>query len=412
MSQITLCPHCQTAFRVVADQLRVSDGWVRCGQCQQVFDAAEQLQGGEAQPPLLTDLTFDPVLESAPVVTTAHVWSSARSAVGLVQDAAPADQEQGFPEVDAARDAWDVPQPVVPAFLRSASPTAQERRGEPPLPVLPDLQAGDELQAPQVPPPLPAIDEDLVALGPGPAAATADEDAPAPPDMAPQEEDAARWAQDGAIPAAEEGQGASQEECEPSAISPWNTVDAAEQNEAEEDGGFDTEPGFVKAARRGAFWRRPLVRGTLVLAGLLLCLTLGLQWLHQERDQIAARYPQARPWLAQWCAWWQCRLQPPRAIDAVVIDSSSFVKLRSDAQRYQLQWALRNNHQGAAVAMPALELTLTDALDQPLMRRVLLPADVGAPAELAAAGVWSGALTLRVDGAAPVAGYRLLAFYP
>jgi predicted Zn finger-like uncharacterized protein len=44
MSMITRCPECTTMFKVVPDQLRVSDGWVRCGQCGQVFDGNANLQ--------------------------------------------------------------------------------------------------------------------------------------------------------------------------------------------------------------------------------------------------------------------------------------------------------------------------------------------------------------------------------
>ena len=66
--------------------------------------------------------------------------------------------------------------------------------------------------------------------------------------------------------------------------------------------------------------------------------------------------------------------------------------------------------------MPALELTLTDAQDQPLVRRVLMPAEL-APARgvIAPASEWSGSLAMAVaaDGTGGrVAGYRLLAFYP
>ena len=43
MSLITRCPACETLFRVVPDQLRISDGWVRCGQCDEVFDASWHL---------------------------------------------------------------------------------------------------------------------------------------------------------------------------------------------------------------------------------------------------------------------------------------------------------------------------------------------------------------------------------
>ncbi|WP_083902144.1 DUF3426 domain-containing protein [Pandoraea sp. B-6] len=34
----TRCPHCHTVFRVVADQLKLRDGLVRCGNCREVFD--------------------------------------------------------------------------------------------------------------------------------------------------------------------------------------------------------------------------------------------------------------------------------------------------------------------------------------------------------------------------------------
>jgi len=39
----TRCPACGTVFRVVPDQLRVSEGWVRCGRCAEVFNAPESL---------------------------------------------------------------------------------------------------------------------------------------------------------------------------------------------------------------------------------------------------------------------------------------------------------------------------------------------------------------------------------
>ncbi|HEY3047594.1 MAG TPA: zinc-ribbon domain-containing protein, partial [Polaromonas sp.] len=47
MSLITRCPACGTMFKVVTDQLKVSQGWVRCGQCAEVFDASMNLLPGE-----------------------------------------------------------------------------------------------------------------------------------------------------------------------------------------------------------------------------------------------------------------------------------------------------------------------------------------------------------------------------
>jgi predicted Zn finger-like uncharacterized protein len=43
MSLITSCPACGTMFRVVVDQLKISEGWVRCGHCSEVFDASKNL---------------------------------------------------------------------------------------------------------------------------------------------------------------------------------------------------------------------------------------------------------------------------------------------------------------------------------------------------------------------------------
>lgn len=44
MSLITRCPHCSTRYKVVPDQLRLASGWVRCGQCDQMFDGRAHLQ--------------------------------------------------------------------------------------------------------------------------------------------------------------------------------------------------------------------------------------------------------------------------------------------------------------------------------------------------------------------------------
>ncbi|MEO8152208.1 MAG: zinc-ribbon and DUF3426 domain-containing protein [Rhizobacter sp.] len=43
MSLATRCTSCGTVFRVVQDQLKVSEGWVRCGRCDEVFNAIEGL---------------------------------------------------------------------------------------------------------------------------------------------------------------------------------------------------------------------------------------------------------------------------------------------------------------------------------------------------------------------------------
>jgi len=51
MSIITQCPECATQFRASPQQLRASQGWVRCGHCDAVFDAAVHAVSQRAVPP-------------------------------------------------------------------------------------------------------------------------------------------------------------------------------------------------------------------------------------------------------------------------------------------------------------------------------------------------------------------------
>src|SRR5215470_12327209 len=43
MALATRCPNCRVLFRVVADQLKLRGGLVRCGACRHVFDAIGSL---------------------------------------------------------------------------------------------------------------------------------------------------------------------------------------------------------------------------------------------------------------------------------------------------------------------------------------------------------------------------------
>ena len=167
---------------------------------------------------------------------------------------------------------------------------------------------------------------------------------------------------------------------------------------------------FVKAAHRRAFWRKPLVRVALVAVSLGLLAVLAGQVAVHERNRLAAMEPRLRPALLALCEPLQCALAPQRQISDVVIDSSSFNKARGDS--YVLAITMKSRAT-LPLEMPAVELTLTDAQDQPVLRRVLLPSEMSAPQELPAGGEWNAAVSVLVTtGGARVAGYRLLAFYP
>ncbi len=380
MSQITCCPSCGTKFKVVADQLRISEGWVRCGQCKEIFDASAHMQAVVAAP-LLPDFPLEEgaVAHAAPVV--------------------PA------PALEPVAPLLEVPGPVVPAFLA--------------VPALPPVAVVEPAE------PMPAEAEAVPEEAPGlaPEVAEVAEVAEAPAEDAlefPALLPVDPWVQEIPQEASAEVPGepagdavpATAPPAVPAAATPPAPVQPPPSSEEEDvDGDATPEPGFVRAARRQAFWHSAGVRFVLLLLCLAALAGLAAQMAVHQRNALAAAQPQLRPWLEQACVRLGCAIGPDRRIAAVAIDSSGFVKAgRGDS--YQLTLAIKNLA-GAAVAMPAVELTLTDAQDQAVLRRVLLPAELEAPVELAAHGEWSGQTMVVLAGPAlRLSGYRVLAFYP
>ena len=95
MSLATRCTACGTVFRIVQDQLKVSEGWVRCGRCNEVFNALEGL--------------FDLQRDTPPD------WPAAASASASAS--APHLEPPMAPPVDASFDVGNVlPQPDADPF--------------------------------------------------------------------------------------------------------------------------------------------------------------------------------------------------------------------------------------------------------------------------------------------------------
>lgn len=149
------------------------------------------------------------------------------------------------------------------------------------------------------------------------------------------------------------------------------------------------------------------------LAAVVLALMLVMQWLVHERDRLAAAAPGLAPLLEAACTLAQCSLAPLRQIESVQIDSASFNKVRPDV--YRLSLTLKNTAT-TDLALPAIELSLTDTQDQPLLRRVILAGELGLPSEVLVAGaesIVSLTLSVKPEGSAErFTGYRVLAFYP
>ena len=340
MSQTTRCPSCGTKFKVVADQLRISEGWVRCGQCEEVFDARLTLES--------------PDKPSAPLVPAALA----------APVPAPA-EAAGYELPTAVDDDEDLPLEI--EADRAMAPE-------------PELEAEPEPEPEPQPEPEPEPEREA--------------DPEPEPEQAPH---AAFSPFAGSEPAATE---------DPFALPHHDARPypaAAPLPEA--------EPGFVRTARRKALWQRPGVRLALAAGSAALLLVLALQVTLQERNALAASKPSLRPALQGLCALAGCTLSARQDIAQMVIAGSAFTR-SAQPGNYLLTLTIENQA-ATELAMPAVELTLTDLQDQAVLRRVLLPADLQAPPTLGAQAEWSVRLPLTVTATPTrIAGYRALVFYP
>jgi predicted Zn finger-like uncharacterized protein len=123
MSLATRCPACGTVFRVVRDQLKVSEGWVRCGRCSEVFNAGQSLFELEAE----VAVAEPPSQRSAPGAPGKDTGSKPAPAPGTASEpvsepaSEPASEAIGVPQQPAlATDAR--PEPVADA---AAQPEAE-----------------------------------------------------------------------------------------------------------------------------------------------------------------------------------------------------------------------------------------------------------------------------------------------
>ena len=151
------------------------------------------------------------------------------------------------------------------------------------------------------------------------------------------------------------------------------------------------------------------------LFSLLALLALLAQALMHMRTEIAVLLPQARMHLATACEMLGCELKLPRRAELMSIESSD---LQADTRRAGVIVlnALLRNRAPFEQEFPELELTLTDERDEPLIRKVLRPADYLQERRFAGAqSIGAGAEEpVRVSfdtGRVRATGYRLYLFY-
>ena len=388
MTLATRCTSCGTIFRVVQDQLRVSNGWVRCGRCGEAFNAVDSMV--DLPPPRATmpvDERPDPVPSPEAVeVQTPAPAPAAPAGPPTPEPPAPvaSDQAPTAQVAPEATPAVDLQVPPGPAESHAALPLIE-------LPPGVELIASDGGVGEMADVPRPALE-------PSPAEPPADvRQGPGTP------QDAAPAAAGGVEPPAPTvsaaGIGPDAAPATPVAAAPEPAIDTDQH-----------APSFVLAADRAARWRRPGVRLALALGVLVALLGLAGQISHVFRDRLAAQAPPLRPWLQRACAALDCRVGDLRQIDVLSVESSGLVRVEGTAV-YRLSVTLRNRA-SFDVAAPALDLSLTDAQGQLFARRVLTMADLDLPLRTLKAG---SELPIQVplgikDRA--VSGYTVEVFYP
>ncbi|MGM3412557.1 DUF3426 domain-containing protein [Ralstonia holmesii] len=468
------CPNCQTAFRVVADQLRLRGGLVRCGRCNHVFDGRDHLielgavltpaaPTAEApQPqqspehaariaPLSTPATAEPETPAAPPAAEDDhgfgmtlIWEEdvpeegiAEVHLGEVEGATPAPDVQS-----TAPDTRPLPDeaPIEHAAELAAEPAQQAPQPEPPaatadpadpfhgLPPIRDLDDEEDAFAAAVPK-QPSADlpvEPAIAPPAPPAAAPSTPAAVASPKPEAEKHDSV-WMRHETDPHTlfapvprRHGQ-ARRTQAEPTGPAPQRTLTGAprpRKARGPNHGVSAATLDFLRAAQareqaRKTTGRRALAR---IAIGLLTVLAVA-QMLFLARAEIARRVPSTRPMLEALCQPLRCTIAPPRDLDALQIESSQLQRQEGDASDQYVLTATLRNRAGGPIALPAIELVTTDLQDQLLSRRALLPTDYLNPTDSAysKSGLPARAelpIRVRFQSQRPTANYRVLIFYP
>lgn len=347
MSLATRCTACGTVFRVVQDQLKVSEGWVRCGRCKEVFNALEGLFDLDRESP--------PKWEPPPALKASPDGKPSTTTVDVLlpsdDDVAPA----ATAEVDA--------QPAAAGDFESESPAHVAKAG------------------------LARADEAAPLRGPRPAVSVLPSDFE--PSNDPEFADA-RFA--------------------PS-MSPAPAAAAARAATTDADEPF--APNFLRDAERRARWETPLARTLLAVVATLLLAALLLQGGYHFRDTVAAKWPEMRPLLAQACAYLECTVGPLRRIEDIAVESSTLTQAGpgTGADTLRLAVALRSRSP-MVLALPTIELSLTDTTGVLVARRALSSVDFRSPTTSLAPHAEQHLQLLLSTSGRRVAGYTIEIFYP
>jgi predicted Zn finger-like uncharacterized protein len=361
MSLATRCGTCGTIFRVVHDQLKVSEGWVRCGRCGEVFNALQAL--------------FDLEREAPPPFPAGGRPDEGDAVPTRNTPLAPADPREVDPPPVPARVASPEPPPAAVTPAAPAAPAA--RVIAPAAPAMPEPDAPVAQPAWREP-----LESDLADAMPSTASIL---DTRAEPGFDPtRQEDALTRVDD--------------------------PIDADRLAWAQAGAG-DPVPGFLRDDVPGA-GSTPLARAAWGFLALLLTLGLVAQVAVHRRDAVAQAWPWSRPMLAQWCAVSGCELlEAPRRLEVFTVETSSLTRKNASGEAYRLSVTLRNRGAQPAL-MPSIDLALKDGSGQLVARRALHPADFRIGRPVVAAGADATLQLVMTAAKGQVSGYTIEIFYP
>jgi predicted Zn finger-like uncharacterized protein len=357
---LTRCPICFTTFRLTQEQMLLRDGKVRCGSCHHIFNAMEYL------------------LEESAVQ---KVVPSARHPFLGISEREESHEQLIFPEL------LPFSEPEA-----AAVPASQSPRPETPTAPAPTYPHQTEIPAEPVPthspepaspaPPEPSRPQATASW----ASTTSQVKLPDPIDIALKAEQEPDPPEETRVPPHRE----------PAPPTPQNAPEAPGGSKRYGSLLDDLEPGVP----RHALW-------PFFLAILALSLILAVQVGYYHRDKLSRHSPVA----ASLFRALGLNVSLARESEQISIEDSD---LQVDPQTGSLQlFVALHNNATYVQAWPHLELTLTDAYDARLARRVFTPQDY-LPASTAPAfapGNTPVRLTLHV-GDMPVSGYSLYLFYP
>ena len=360
---LTRCPACATHFRVTPDQLKARSGRVRCGECQQVFNA-------------LDTLIEEPVLAMMPPVR-------------------PSVQTQ------------DIPAPLVDAVAAAAA-IPEMVAGEIGLPATAIQETGVEATEGSAAS-MPATEGSSIA---GHEPALPGEPAESTEFPAVESTVATPESNDQVSP---EPEVVAAEAANETPMEPVAEIDSA----TPEESGVTTATGAATdAAEWSETFPEPLPaprRWPWVIGSLIALVAIGLQCALAFRVELAVLWPEGKPALVTLCDIAGCEVGLPAKVGLVGIEASDLHPDTAQPGRLILTATLKNRAPFAQ-QFPHLELTLTDTADKAVARKVLTPADYLPAKSSVGDGMPSSAdlsVSVGVDARDMTAsGYRLYLFYP